>query len=69
MKLKRLKELVDAAMLIEGNSDLDVGIPNNKPSFGGTKTTKVKNAGQGFDWNFRKFLIWPENEMIEKEEY
>ena len=56
-------------MLIEGNSDLDVGIPNNKPSFGGTKTTKVKNAGQGFDWNFRKFLIWPENEMIEKEEY
>lgn len=65
MTLKELKEKVDAVLRHEGNEDLEVCIPNNKPSMGGISVTKVKNAHAGIDWNRSKFIIYPEKKLIE----
>ena len=66
MKLKDLKIKVDWAMEQERNHDLEVCIPNNKGGQGGLSVTLVRGANPGIDWDRGKFLIWPENEMIEK---
>lgn len=67
MTLKELKERVDFAIQNARYPDqIEVCIPNNKPSMGGMSVTGVKSAGKGIDWDKSKFIIWPETEMIEK---
>ena len=67
MKLKELKARVDFFMQREANGELEVCIPNNKSGmYGGTPVTGVAGASQGIDWDHSKFIIWPQNEMIEK---
>lgn len=65
MKLKELKELVDAACSQPGGEELEVGIPNNKSSIGSTSITKVICANPGFDWDSGLFIIAPEKPMKE----
>ena len=62
MKLKDLKIAIDS--LIEANphnSELEVVIPNNKPSIGAESATKVHMAYNGFDWDGHLFFILPVN--------
>lgn len=66
MTLKELRERIEAVPKGEFYDNLNVCIPNNKDSIGPISTTDVKAAGQGIDWNNKKFFIWPEKEMIEK---
>lgn len=68
MTLRELKERVDRAFnrLREGDDDLEVVIPNNKPSMGPISTTKIKSASQGIDWENGLFVLRPEVPMIEK---
>jgi len=68
MTLRELKEKVDRAFdrLKEKEDDLEVVIPNNKPSMGPISTTKIKSASQGIDWENGLFVIIPEIPMIEK---
>ena len=65
MTIRELKERVDWAVE-NGGSDLQVYVPNNKGGMGGTSVTGVKQAAQGIDWDVRKFILWPEKEMIER---
>ena len=66
MTLKELKQQVYFAY--ENSSrDIEVCIPNGKPSYGGTSVTKVKSAYKGIDWDGGKFIIYPEKIMIEKQ--
>lgn len=65
MKLRELKEIVDACV-DQGKGELDVCIPDNKETWGGTSVISVKSAGAGFDWNANKFILRPEKLMIEK---
>lgn len=67
MKLKELKERVDWA-IENSRKDLDVCIPNNKVGIGGTSVTSVIQAAQGIDWDSGKFIIWPEEKMIQMKE-
>jgi hypothetical protein len=66
MKLKELKELVDYALLEKGAENFEVVIPNNKPSIGPLSVTKVMWANPLFDWDYGRFIITPENKMIEE---
>lgn len=67
MTLKELKIRVYFALQQKENENLDVCIPNNKGGlYGGIPVTKIINAGQGIDWDHQKFILTPENEMIEK---
>lgn len=65
MTLIELKEIIDFLLQTEGNEDLKVCIPNNKPSMGYTSVTYVKNVCKGFDWDSQRLFIYPENEMTE----
>lgn len=65
MTLKELKDRIASVPEGEFYDELNVCIPNNKGSIGPISTTDVKAAGQGIDWNNKKFMIWPEIEMIE----
>ena len=65
MTRKELKDRIASVPEGEFYDELNVCIPNNKGSFGPTSTTDVKHAGQGIDWDNKKFFIWPEIEMIE----
>ena len=68
MKLLELKARVDHALKMVGNEELEVVIPNNKGGMSGCiSATGIKSAGQGIDWNHRKFIIWPEVGMVEFE--
>jgi hypothetical protein len=67
MKLKDLKERVDWA-IENSRKDLDVCIPNNKVGIGGTSVTSVIQAAQGIDWDGGKFIIWPEEKMVQMKE-
>ena len=50
MKLKEFKKIVDRCYDInEKNGELEIEIPNNKPTWGQISTTKVKYANQGID--------------------
>lgn len=67
MTLEQLKKIVDSTIeRNEENKDLDVCIPNNKPQMGPIGVTHVKGAHQGTDWNKSKFILFPENNMIEQ---
>jgi len=66
MKLKDLKQIVDAAMKNERNHDREVCIPNNKGGWGGTSVTAITGAAEGIDWDKKKFIFWPEVEMVER---
>ena len=68
MTLRELKQIVDRTILRRGNDELDVVIPNHKPSMGGISTTNVRGANQGIDWNRGMFILWPDKKMVEKEE-
>lgn len=57
MTLIELKIKVDLALKINGNEDLEVCIPNNKPSMGPLSTTNVKYVSPGIDWDSKKLLI------------
>lgn len=42
-----------------------VCIPNGKVGIGGTAVTNIIHAAPGFDWNHHKFILTPENRMVE----
>lgn len=67
MTLKELKEKIDWYMdQDERNGELQVCIPNHKHGMGGTSVTHVSNACKGIDWDHRKFIVYPEVDMIEQ---
>ena len=68
MTLKELKDRIASVPEGEFYDELNVCIPNNKGSIGPTATTNVKHAGQGIDWDNKKFFIWPETKLIEYQE-
>jgi len=68
MTLKELKDRIASVPEGEFYDELKVCIPNNKGGVGGTSTTNVKQAAQGFDWDNEKFIIWPETKLIESQE-
>lgn len=70
MTLAELKERIDW-LALQSNlklEDIEVCIPNNKEGmWGGTPTTAVKAASKGIDWDNRKFIIFPEVDMVEQQ--
>jgi len=67
MTLRELKERVDSRVSrLKDGEDEDVTILNNKPSMGPRGMTAVKSVNSGFDWEKGRFIITPENPMIEK---
>lgn len=67
MTLTELKKYVDHAIEERPYSgDIDVVIPNSKPSIGGISCTHVKYASTGIDWDSGKFILTPETSLIEK---
>lgn len=64
MKLSELKKIIDERL--EQGGDLEVVIPDNRPSVGPISTTKVFSAGSGFDWNSGYFIIYPEHKLTRK---
>jgi hypothetical protein len=68
MKLKELKDRIDAVPKGEFYDELEVCIPNNKVGIGGTSVTSVIQAAQGFDWDDGRFILWPETKLIEFQE-
>ena len=70
MNLLELKKRIEAALSTERipADEIEVVIPNNKPSMGATSATKVRTADKGFDWNTGMFFINPEVDMVEKED-
>jgi len=67
MTLKELKHKIDTIFLMRGRKaeELEVCIPNNKGGQGGTSVTQVTGAYSGIDWDKGRFIIEPENKMIE----
>lgn len=69
MTLKELKEAIDRVYSTHHNhdriDDIIVCIPNNKNGMGGTQVTNIICAHKGIDWDSGKFMIYPENKMIE----
>lgn len=68
MNLLELKEIIDNEIELHSEffcKNITVGIPNNKPSWGGTSYTEVKSATAGFDWDANIFFINPEKTMKE----
>jgi hypothetical protein len=45
-----------------------VVIPVYRPNaIGAMPCVGVRSAGQGFDWEAGKYILWPEKELVEKE--
>lgn len=65
MDIRDLKEIVDQTLDGNPDSKFKVCIPNNKSGFGGTSVTYIEYANIGFDWDSGKFILEPENKMIE----
>jgi len=66
MNLKELKEAIDNVYASNNNPEkIEVCIPNNQSSYGGTSVTSVRSAHKGIDWDRSKFFIHPSIEMIE----
>lgn len=64
MKLKELKEIVDHLLEVNPrNENLDVVIPIEKESYGGTPSVNVKSLHNGIDWNNGKLFINPDNKL------
>jgi len=69
MKVSELKLLIDDLYEHIKNGeelDMEIVIPNDKPSYGKTSHTKVKSLSCGFDWDKGLLFIIPSNKMIEK---
>lgn len=70
MTLADLQKRINAALSTEKISaeEIEVVIPNNKPSLGSSSATAVSGAFKGLDWDKGKFFIKPEVDMIEMED-
>ncbi len=67
MTLMELKKRLDD--ILENNpraANASIVIPNNKKGMmGGTPCTQITGCYVGFDWNYNKIFLQPENDMIE----
>ena len=68
MKLSRLFDLIQHALLSEGKraADIEVVIDTELPyaTVGQRPCTAVKSAGMGFDWEAGQFRIEPEDRLM-----
>ena len=67
MTIIELKKIVDYYCENERNHDLEVVIPNHKPSLGCIGATGVRHVQKGIDWDSHRLFIFPKVEMTEKE--
>ena len=63
MKVGELKK----ALSLINDDNMEVVIPIFKKGIlGAHPSTKVKAAGEGFDWDVGIFYLWPEINLMEK---
>lgn len=61
MKLSELRDRIERTLQVQPrNADLEVVVVRRDPSMGAKASSKITNAGAGFDWDHGKFELFPE---------
>lgn len=61
MKLSELHARIERTLQVQPrNADLEVVVVRRDPSMGAKASSKITNAGAGFDWDHGKFELFPE---------